>query len=449
MSLERAYIPKSEDEPKPSKIKSISPHFNNTSFKVLANRPSFSTKQLTSNFKASFEQRLPANINIGGIHSGCSLANRFSDDRTQAASIQSYSQQFIAFNKFKRINHLDVRRQPADDDIFKVSSRTSLCDSLDGKAEMLPESVPLGPKLTNLRKTESHNPELRGIFSRSEMQNLTLNNFSPKKVPIMVLPQQQLEFNPGLPSDYWLDDEGKNAPIKVASHFDIPSIILNIPEKVRKSAKKPTTIIDFLGNVPSQWNHGEKKICLPSISPIRSLSSVIQHADHKMIESSPIQVNRNQKVKIQKSANVVGGDHLLNLVKPDDGFDLDILSIVDMQACASIRHDIRQATRMFDFEDCSIMSPKPTIARRSMDGMSMRKHADIDAYDSNINQPSNHRTKVKRATVSSKPQSTQPLVIRFDRLKEINRDMRASSKKQAHKSQPPELTHSYAMLIDL
>jgi hypothetical protein len=270
----------------------------------------------------------------------------------------------------------------------------------------------------------------------------------------MVLPQQQLEFNPGLLSDYWLDDEGKNAPIKVASYFDIPTVILNIPEKVRKSAKKSSTIVDFLGNVPSEWKHGEKKICLPSISPIRSLSSVIQHADHKMIESSAIQVNRNQKVKNQKSANeksanVVGGDHLLNLVKPDDGFDLDILSIVDMQACASIRHDIRQATRMFDFEDCSIMSPKPTIARRSMDGMSMRKHADIDAFDSNINQPSNHRTKVKRATVSSKPQTTQPLVIRFDRLKEINRDMRASSKKKAHKSQPPELTHSYAMLVDL
>ena len=114
-----------------------------------------SFKKLDFNRKASKEVNSLA-INPMPVHtSGCSLSKRIADASTQAASLQSYSQKFVALSRIKPLKINEVGRLPIDDELFEVNSKTSLFDSPDGKVGQLPPSL----QHSTLRNTENQNPE--------------------------------------------------------------------------------------------------------------------------------------------------------------------------------------------------------------------------------------------------------------------------------------------------
>lgn len=130
------------------------------------------------------------------------------------------------------------------------------------------------------------------------------------------------------------------------------------------------------------------------------------------------------------------GSYLIELVDPNDGFDLDILSIAENQTnCLPGRVQAKKSSRMFNFDYCSFIVPQQAPTRRSFDCGSARKGPAKELNtrypqikDSIGDEDFMKRCPTKRVSLSAKRQTSRPLLINFDQLKEMAQDFKNPDK---------------------
>lgn len=454
MSLERARFPKSEEEPKVNAIKSISPHFKYSSCRAYNGQTHLNLRELVSEKKVLHGGTFSSFHAIGdaGLKSGCSLAKRFAEAQTQAASFQSHSQNVVAFNKNKPLKISVVGMLPEDDELFEVNSKTSLCDSFDGEVDELPVTLPLKSKIAGKRKPDYSVLDKSG---QSPGQTKNSNDHVSKRVPIKVMPRPKGDTLLGLEKDLWTRS-------KAIKSSQIPIININSNFKsenalsMNKAAKVPASLASTLGRVPSERYQEETTKALPSMSPLLISSCSTQRAVQQ--ESSPQRsaLDSPSARPILKTRISEPGSRLLEMVDPNDGFDLDILSMVELQAsCSPKRSDAKKVSRMFNFDDCSFVAPRATITRRSFD---CGPNQEIN-NDQHLHLPQRirvskkedffQRSQAKRGTHSPKRLTDKPLLINFDRLKEISKVIKQPGNKELRQDNPLNNDRGFAVLDDL
>ena len=415
-----------EDEPMSNKIKSISPHFKHSSSRVPPGRTLQSFKNLTMNTRTAKGINSLAINHVPVATSGCSISKRFADAQTQAASIQSYSQKFVALKRVKPLKVKVIGKLPIDDGLFEANSRTSLCDSADVEVEELPPSL----QHSMLQNTKNHSPEAAVHRDQASSQATESLDIMAKKVPIKIIPRKNQDNKSGFDRDSWVQDKPiqcrDQLKININSKFHSQTAVKEI-----RPLKEPSTLVECPATVPFEWGDDEQRQELPSMVP-RLISSCLTQRAVQM-DSSPRRSALDSPCARNNPKSTLGehGSHLLELVAPDDGFDLDILSIAENQASSPSRVQAKKASRMFNFDDCSFIVPQQVPARRSFDCGSNRQGIAIELNDrypqtkqTAGSEDFSQRAPSKRVTLSPKRHTSKPLLINFDRLKEMAKDFK-------------------------
>ena len=126
--------------------------------------------------------------------------------------------------------------------------------------------------------------------------------------------------------------------------------------------------------MPIECEADDQALQLPIMTPGLMSSRTSQRAVQIDLSTRRSALESPTNRQIRKLAIDGLGSYLIELVDPNDGFDLDILSIVENQAnCLPGRSQAKKSSRMFNFDDCSFIVPQQPPTRRSFDCGSDRK----------------------------------------------------------------------------
>lgn len=449
MSLPRNSVP--TEEPRTSKIKSISPHFKSKP-KTNPSLKAIEISRVASKSPGAPQLCPLPPFSLHGLGTKDSLNKLKTEEAlTQAASLASYSNKFVGLKKPKSLMVSVVGTLPCPSELPRVNSRTSLSGSIDGIAESMPEPLKFIPKTLSLSKQdEAVNNAGQPIISKlnSEPANENLG----KKIPIKILPKDTLKKS------------GVHFPAHNNGAFQSLGSFLSpktnptpkTAEQVSPENSSPGTagdqrknFTDYINKIPEEWSCDEKRSIIPCMSPFAKSpgqrSAVAQESPlMKSVDSSPrlkAPVTKPLKNKIEAMDQ---SSHLLELVAPDEGFDLEILSIVENDhSCNSpSRTKNRQASKLFNFEDCSFITPLPIpCSRRSVDlraGIRSRE----DLFDepklqkgvmSNYQQNKElaQQLSTQRVSSSNRKLTGKPLIVNFEAIKSTSKALKKKGSKES------------------
>lgn len=414
-----------DDEPQARKVKSISPHFKPSTCRLKNSPAPISLKKLVS-LKAKGTVSHQASTTLNCLTPAASLGAvpmKEYDDKSNASSVLNYSNNFGAFAKIKPLATL-VGRVP-DNQAQKVSSKTSLSNSIDGITENIPETLILGPRITSIRQPDS---EIDRKVKVNTNQSTSNTMEVATKGPLKIVPTKCFlsTFNQ---EQSPISSCNKNSDLdKCKDEQVFRQIVHKRTLTEGQDPAKATNVFNIkVGN--------RSQIPSPNRSEHPNLENFTCYAAKGGSSIDPASPNRLMSPK-SKKANLNNSGHLLDLVDHNDGFDLEILSIAEQQANSSDSQknkedqEKKKMTKIFNFDKCTVNGAR--LVRRSVDCGKAQSaipafedpvSPTFDPFD-NSGVPSFQRCVSGYDKNTQKRVTSKPIPVNFDRLKIISKELR-------------------------
>lgn len=426
-------IPVNDDEPLALSVKSISPHFKAASCRLSNSGSPISLKKLVSlKQKATDSTKVSATLpTLAPIISLPARQQKLKekiDEKNQVSSLHNYSNTFGAFAKVKPLASLIANLNESPN--VKICSKTSLSNSIDGITENIPETLILGPRVTSLGQPGSDvDRKVRPITNTTT----AMTSESGIKGPIRVFQTKSLikSYNQDhSPTSSYnktseLDQAEEEPPFRHVVHKRMQTEGLN-PSK----GKNLLNIKD--GNcyeVPSPDSSNNQ-----NCSPER-LTHVAAKGDSSRESPNMLMSPKSRKEK----ANLNNSGHLLDLVDPNDGFDLDILSIAEHEAESSdsnkkeAEEKQKKMTKIFNFDHCTVNRGK-RLVRKSVDcgkvdrGIPKSQELDSPDFNRSVDQDPSAFQRCVTGNIAGchRRITSKPIPVNFDKLKLISKELHAN-----------------------
>ena len=423
-------IPVDDDEPLALAVKSISPHFKASSCRLSGSKSRITLKKLVS-LKVKGTDSTKARTTLPQLAPIISLPARQSKinvEKTHASSLLNYSTTFGAFAKVKPLATL-IARLP-ESQVVKISSKTSLSNSIDGITENMPETLNLGPRVTSLCQPGS---EVDGKVKPITNTSTALTFESGIKGPIKIFQTNcMIRSNNQVQSP--VSSYNKNSVIDQAEeeqsfrHVVHRRMQAECPDQTKR--KNLLNIKDWNCLEVSSANQSHKQN-----SPPEGYTHFAAKGDSSRESPNMLMSPKSRKEK----ANLNKSGHLLDLVDPNDGFDLDILSIAELQANSSNSQKMegeekqKKMTKIFNFDHCTVNKGK-RLVRKSVDcgkvQSSILKSQELESPDLNRSIDHDHRTFQRfvsgKTAGCQKRITSKPLPVNFDKIRLISRELQAN-----------------------
>lgn len=420
------------------KVKSISPHFKPSSCRMTGPIAPQPLKKLVSlKLKATGSNPHHCSSTMPQLAPAMSLGSKptqQSEDVSNASSIVAYSNKYDALSKVKPLATL-VGRLP-ESSAIKISSRTSLSNSFDGIPENMPETLILGPRIVSLGQPGS---EIDKPVKVGAQTSTAITLGSGIKGPVKVFHvknlmkacnQDQSPVN-SCHKNSDLDRVQEEKPLEDPTHRRAKTGNLG-PWKESQVLKIKNWDND---EVPSS-NHQSKN---------GSPGGFSRYAARGGSSPEPVSPNMLMSPKSrQQKANLNNSGHLLELVDPNDGFDLDILSSAEQQGEDSEPEDKEEVekkkkmTKIFNFDHCTVNKGRRQI-RKSVDGG--KAHSEIPGvelpspeFDRSMDQevpPTFTRcVSGQQGSSNQKRVTSKPIPVNFEKLRLISKELQDNKNQQ-------------------
>lgn len=435
------------EEPTARKIKSISPHFKPSSCqKIGSNVPQPFKKLVTLKIKAYPEIAQGPNTmpNLAPKFSLGSKQTQPGEDISNASSVVGYSRPLSALSKVKPLASRIGSLQP--NPAKEIGSKTSLSNSIDGITSNMPETLILGPRVHSLGQPGSSiNKQGESIPQPSTAVTLG----SGINEPVKVFPTKSLYRS------FHQDDCSPVNSYQKSNELDQVQEALPSQDQIRKASPKRISKTKIRDNKVQTFNpHLDDSPGGFSRYAAKGVSS--PEGDSPNMLMSP-------NVKGGK-ANLNSSGHLLELVDPNDGFDLDILSSIEQQGEDSEEEEAKgqkekkkKMTRIFNFDRCTLKnSNRVGAVRKSVDCGELKavkkseRMADPDFNGSfdRVEYPIvSKQSEGDKGTSKQKKVTSKPIPVNFEKLRLMSKELQAN--KNNERASKTIISPAFQLIEDL